>query len=67
MESEYTEESTPKGRKTKKIVKTTKSLGVELAVVREINNMLGYSYDTEKRVGGATAQGKQIVRVKDEE
>ena len=55
-ETEYVEESTPKGRSTKKVVKNKKSLDTE------INNILGYSYAAEKKHSGRTATGKEIVR-----
>jgi len=66
-ETEYVEESTPKGRSTKKVIKNKKSLDTEISAIREINNILGYSYAAEKKHNGTTASGKEIVRIDEEE
>jgi len=66
-ETEYVEESTPDGRKTKKVVKNKKSLDTEISAIREINNILGYSYATEKKHSGTTATGKEVVRIGEED
>ena len=66
-ETEYVEENTPDGRKTKKVVKNKKSLDTEISAIREINNILGYSYAAEKKHSGTTVSGKEIVRIKEEE
>jgi hypothetical protein len=66
-ETEYVEENTPKGRSTKKVVKNKKSLDTEISAIREINNILGYSYAAEKKHSGTTASGKEIVRIDEEE
>ncbi len=64
-ETEYVEENTPDGRKTKKVIKNKKSLDVEISAVREINNILGYSYATEKKHSEITTLGKKVVRIDD--
>jgi len=66
-ETEYVEESTPKGKSTKKVVKNKKSLDTEISAIREINNILGYSYAAEKKHNGTTASGKEIVRIDEDE
>lgn len=66
-ETEHVEEDTPDGKKTKKVVKNKKSLDTEISAIREINNILGYSYAAEKKHNSTTAGGKEIIRIDEKE
>lgn len=39
----------------------------QISAIREINNILGYSYAAEKKHNGTTASGKEIVRIDEDE
>lgn len=60
-------ESTPKGRSKKKVVKNKKSLDTEISAIREINNILGYSYAAERKYSGTTDSDKEVVRADEKE